>query len=71
MFPSSVLDCRHEIKHGLNLLSGDPWKPLNELVDGGAVFGGLEECPNKHSRVGEDQSGSDLGRVPFDRSALG
>ena len=63
MFPSSVLDCRRELKHRLNLLSGDSGKPLNEFVNGGAVFEVLEKCPNRHSRFGEDPSPADLGWV--------
>jgi hypothetical protein len=58
------------LKHRLNLLSGDPRKPLNELVNSGAVFEVLDECPNRHSRLGEDPSAADLGWVPFDCGAL-
>ena len=67
---SSVLDCRYEIKNRLNLLSCDPRKPPNELFNGGAVLKVLEECPNRHSRFGEDLSAADLGWVLFDCSAL-
>jgi hypothetical protein len=34
-------------EHGLNLLTTDPGKPLEELIDGGAVLKVLEKCPDR------------------------
>jgi hypothetical protein len=55
-----MADVGRELKHCLDLLSGDPGKPFDELIDGGAVLEVFGECPHRHTGIGEQPHTADL-----------
>ena len=65
-----MADVGRELKHCLDLLSGDPRKPFDELIDGCAVLEVFEECPHRHTGIGEHPHTADLCRVSLNCAAM-
>jgi hypothetical protein len=59
-----------EFKHGFSLFPVDPWKPLDELIDGCSVFKIFKQGSHWNPRVGKHPSAAHLLRIALDRSAF-
>ena len=58
------------LENGFDLFATHTWKPLEEIVDAGAILEIREQCLNRHARALEHPRAADLLRGSLDSRAV-